>query len=164
MTDDAHDTDLEAHVRGFLAAINERPGELIAKHFAQVRQPDMRDVQDVRRYINDLKRVYGQGLLEMYQRVESHGRALLQSTDETEITGPVRQITTLIALDAQDVPRILASFDDAANRMDATAIAQLFMTLQGAAGDGLLRQAQRDAAVLEFTAFCLNRFPPAEDS
>jgi hypothetical protein len=164
MTDDAHDADLEIHIRGFLAAINERPGELIAKHFAQVRQPDMQEAADLRRYINDLKRVYGQGLLEMYQRVASHGRALCELTDETEITGPVQEITRLITLDGQDVPRILASFDDAAKRLNAPAIAQLFTTLQVAAADGLSRQAQRDAVILDFTAYCLNRFPPAEES
>jgi hypothetical protein len=164
MTDNTHDADLEIHIRGFLAAINERPGELIATHFAQVRQPNMRDVEDVRRYINDLKRVYGQGLLEMYQRVASHGRALCELTDEIEITGPVQEIMRLVTLDGQDVPRILACFDDAANQLNAAAIAQLFTTLQGAAGDGLLRQAQRDAAVLDFTTYCLNRFPPAEGS
>jgi hypothetical protein len=37
------DAELEFHIRGFLTAVNERPEELMAKHFAKVDQPTLRE-------------------------------------------------------------------------------------------------------------------------
>ena len=163
MTDDMDDADLEAHINGFLTALGERPEELIPKHLAEIEQPNPQDAEDIRRYVSDLKRAYGQGLLDMYRRIESHGRAICGLTAETEITERVQQIMTLVAQDGEDVPKILASFDDAANQLNPLAIVQLFMTIQGASVGGLPRQAQRDALILDFTAYCLTRFPPPEN-
>jgi hypothetical protein len=69
----------------------------------------------------------------------------------------------LVALDAEDVPKILASFQDAANQLNPLAIVRLFMTIQGASAGGVPRQAQRDALILDLTTYCLTRFPPSED-
>ena len=99
------DADLETHINGFLTALGERPDELIPKRLASIEQPNPQDAEDFRRYLNDLKREYGQGLLSMYTRIESHGRAICRLTEEIEITDPVRQITKLVALDGEDVPR-----------------------------------------------------------
>jgi hypothetical protein len=158
-----HDADLEVHVRGFLSAINERPEELIAKQFAGVEKPALQDADDLRRYVNDLKRLYGQGLLGMYQRIALHGCAVCELTEETEITEPVQKIMTLVALDSNDVPKVLAGFDHAANQLNPLAIAQLFTTIQNATAGGVSRQAERDALIINLTTYCLSRFPPAED-
>jgi hypothetical protein len=157
------DADLEAHVNGFLTALGERPEELIPKHLAEIEQPNPQDAQDFRRYVNDLKMLYGQGLLDMYRRIESHGTAICGLTDEAEITEPVEKIMALVALDGEDVPKILASFEDAANQLNPLAIVRLFMTIQGASAGGVPRQAQRDALILDLTTYCLTRFPPSED-
>jgi hypothetical protein len=157
------DADLETHINAFLMALGERPEELIPKHLAQIEQPNPQDAQDFRRYVNDLKMVYGQGLLDMYRRIESHGTAICELTDEAEITERVQKIMALVALDGEDVPRILASFQDAANQLNPLAIVRLFMTIQGATAGGVLRQAQRDALILDLTAYCLTRFPPSKD-
>ena len=157
------DADLETHINAFLMALGERPEELIPKHLAQIEQPNPRDAQDFRRYVNDLKMVYGQGLLDMYRRIESHGTAICELTDEAEITERVQKIMALVALDGEDVPRILASFQDAANQLNPLAIMRLFMTIQGASAGGVPRQAQRDALILDLTAYCLTRFPPSKD-
>jgi hypothetical protein len=163
VTDDMDDADLEAHIRGFLAALGERPEELIPKHLAKIEQPNPRDAEDLRRYVNDLKTLYGQGLLDMYRRIESHGRAICGLTDEAEITDRVQKIMTLVALDGGDVPKILASFEEAANQLNPLAIVRLFMTIQGASAGELPRQAQRDALILDLTTYCLTRFPLSED-
>ncbi len=163
MTDDTDDADLETHIKGFLTALGERPEELIPKHLAEIEQPNPQDAQDFRRYVNDLKMVYGQGLLDMYRRIESHGTAICELTDEAEITERVQKIMALVALDGEDVPRILASFQDAANQLNPLAIMRLFMTIQGASAGGVPRQAQRDALILDLTAYCLTRFPPSKD-
>jgi hypothetical protein len=157
------DADLETHINAFLMALGERPEELIPKHLAQIEQPNPQDAQDFRRYVNDLKMVYGQGLLDMYRRIESHGTAICELTDEAEITERVQKIMALVALDGEDVPRILASFQDAANQLNPLAIIRLFMTIQGASAGGVPRQAQRDALILDLTAYCLTRFPPSKD-
>ena len=159
MTDDIDDADLEAQINGFLTALGERPEELIPKHLAEIEQPNPQDTEDFRRYINDLKRAYGQGLLDMYERIESHGNAICGLTDEAEITERVEKIMALVALDGEDVPKILASFQDAANQLNPLAIARLFMTIQAASAGGLPRQARRDALILDLTAYCLTRFP-----
>ena len=157
------DADLETHINAFLMALGERPEELIPKHLAQIEQPNPQDAQDFRRYVNDLKMVYGQGLLDMYRRIESHGTAICELTDEAEITERVQKIMALVALDGEDVPRILASFQDAANQLNPLAIMRLFMTIQGASAGELPRQAQRDALILDLTTYCLTRFPPPEN-
>jgi hypothetical protein len=157
------DADLETHINAFLMALGERPEELIPKHLAEIEQPNPQDAQDFRRYVNDLKMVYGQGLLDMYRRIESHGTAICELTDEAEITERVQKIMALVALDGEDVPRILASFQDAANQLNPLAIMRLFMTIQGASAGGVPRQAQRDALILDLTAYCLTRFPPSKD-
>jgi hypothetical protein len=97
-----------------LTALGEDPDSLMRKYLAGIEQPNPRQAEDFQRYVNDLKRAYGHGLLSMYKRIESHGRAICELTAETEITESVRQIMTLVALDGEDVPRVLASFDDAA--------------------------------------------------
>jgi hypothetical protein len=162
MTGDADDADLEAHVNGFLTALGERPEELIPTRLAEIDQPNPRDAEDFRRYVSDLKRAYGLGLLDMYRRIESHGRAICELTTETEITERVQQIMTLVAQDGDDVPKVLASFDIAATQLNSLAIVALFTTIQGASVAGLPRQAQRDALILDLTAYCLARFPPSE--
>jgi hypothetical protein len=163
MSDDVDDADLETHINGFLTALGERPEELIPKHLAEIAQPNPQDAEDFRRYVNDLKRLYGQGLLDMYRRIESHGNAICELTDEAEITERVQKIMALVAQDGADVPKILASFQDAANRLDPLAIVRLLMTIQGASVGGIPRQAQRDALILDLTAYCLTRFPLSED-
>jgi hypothetical protein len=162
MTNDVEDADLEAHINAFLTALGERPEELIPKHLADIRQPNPQDADDFRRYVNDLKMLYGQGLLDMYRRMELHGNAICELTDEGEITERVQKIMELVAQDGADVPRILASFEDAANRLDPLAIVRLFMTIQGASVGGVPRQARRDALILDLTAYCLTRFPLSE--
>jgi hypothetical protein len=163
MTDDADDADLEAQINGFLTALGERPQELIPKHLAEIQQPNPQDADDLRRYVSDLKIVYGQGLIDMYRRVESHGTAICGLTDEAEITERVQKIMALVARDGEDVPKILASFQDAANQLTPLAIVRLFMTIQAASAGGVPRQAQRDALILDLTAYCLTRFPLSDD-
>jgi hypothetical protein len=163
MTGDTDDADLEAHINGFLTALGERPEELMPTRLAEIEQPNSQDPDDVRRYVEDLKSAYGQGLLDMYRRIESHGRAICALTAEAEITERIQQIMTLVAQDGEDVPKILASFDDAATRLNPLAIVRLFVTIQGASVGGLPRQAQRDALILDLTMYCLARFPPPDD-
>jgi hypothetical protein len=163
MTGDTDDADLEAHIHGFLTALGERPEELIPTRLAEIDHPNPADAEDFRRYVSDLKRAYGLGLLDMYRRIESHGRAICGLTAETEITERVQQIMMLVAQDGEDVPKILASFDNAATQLNSLAILQLFTTIQGASVAGLPRQAQRDALILDLTAYCLARFPPSDD-
>jgi AcrR family transcriptional regulator len=148
MTADTDDADLEAHITGFLTALGERPEELMPTRLAEIEQPNSQDPDDVRRYVEDLKRAYGQGLLDMYRRIESHGRAICALTAEAEITERIQQIMTLVAQDGEDVPNIMASFD---------------ATIQRASVGGLPRQAQRDALILDLTTYCLARFPPPDD-
>jgi len=163
VTGDVDDADLETHINAFLRAVGERPEELIPKHLAEIEQPNPQDAEDFRRYVNDLKMLYGQGLLDMYRRIESHGNAICGLTDEAEITERVQKIMALVALDGEDVPRILASFQDAANQLNPLTIVRLFMTIQGASAGGVPRQAQRDALILDLTTYCLTRFPPSKD-
>src|SRR3984893_14992883 len=163
MTGDTDDADLEAHIHGFLTALGERQKPCIPTRLAEIDQPNPGDAEDFRRYVGDLKRAYGLGLLDMYRRIESHGRALCGLTAEAEIAERVQQIMALVAQDGEDVPKILASFDNAATQLNSLAIVQLFTTIQGASVAGLPRQAQRDALILDLTAYCLARFPPSED-
>ena len=163
MSGDTGDAALQAHINGFLTALGEGPDALMREHLAKIEQPNPRQAEDFRRYLNDHKRAYGHGLLSMYKQIESHGRAICELTAETEITEPVRQIMTLVALDGEDVPRVLARFDDAADQLNPGALVRLLTTIQGAVTGGLPRQAQRDALILDFTAYCLTRFDPPED-
>jgi hypothetical protein len=156
------DTGLETHIKEFLRALNERPDQLIRKHMAEIKKPDPQDMEDVERYINDLKRIYGQGLEDMYGRIASHGLAICELTDETEITERVEKMMTLVAADGEQVPKILASLEDAASELNLLTIVRLFQTLLAAGARGLVRQGQLDELMLDFTTYCLMRFPPTE--
>ncbi len=160
MADDTRDADLETHIKEFLRALNQRPDELVRKHMAEIEKPDPQDMEDLRRYVNDLKRIYGQGLEDMYGRIASHGLAICELTDETEITERVEKLMATVAVDRDDVPKILARFEDAANELNRDTIVGLFMTLFGAGGRGLPRQGQRDELMLDLAEYCLFRFPP----
>ena len=160
MTDDTRDADLENHIKEFLRAIDERPDQLIQKHIAGIKNPDPHDMDDFRRYVNDLKRTYGEGLEDMYRRIASHGLAICELTDETEITQPVEKIMALAAVEGEDVPKLLAGFEDAAREPSLVSVMKLLQTISHACARGVPIQAQRDELTLEFTTYCLTRFPP----
>jgi hypothetical protein len=160
MTDDTRDADLENHIKEFLRAIDERPDQLIQKHIAGIKNPDPHDMDDFRRYVNDLKRTYGEGLQDMYRRIASHGLAICELTDETEITEPVEKIMTLAAVEGEDVPKLLAGFEDAASEPSLVSVMKLLQTISHACAREVPIQAQRDELTLEFTTYCLTRFPP----
>jgi hypothetical protein len=163
MTDDTRDFDLETHIKEFLRALNQRPDELIQNHIAEIEKPDPRNREDFQRYVNDLKRIYGQGLADMYRRVASHGLAICALTDETAITELVEKMMTLVASDARDVPKVLASLDAAASELNPGTMIGLFLTVLGAGARGVPRQAQLDELMVDFTTYCLRRFPPSGD-
>jgi hypothetical protein len=160
MTDDTRDADLENHIKEFLRAIDERPDQLIQKHIAGIKNPDPHDMDDFRRYVNDLKRTYGEGLEDMYRRIASHGLAICELTDETEITQPVEKIMALAAVEGEDVPKLLAGFEDAAREPSLVSVMKLLQTISHACAREVPIQAQRDELTLEFTTYCLTRFPP----
>jgi hypothetical protein len=160
MTDETRDADLENHIKEFLRAIDERPDELIQKHIAGIKNPEPHDMNDFRRYVNDLKTTYGHGLEDMYRRIASHGLAICELTDETEITEPVEKIMALAAVEAEDVPKMLAGFEDAASEPSLASIMQLLHTISTACAREVPIQAQRDQLTLDFTTYCLTRFPP----
>jgi hypothetical protein len=160
MTDDTRDADLENHIKEFLTAINERPDQLIQKHIAGIKTPNPQDMDDFRRYVNDLKRIYGQGLEDMYRRIASHGLALCGLTNETGITEPVEKIMTLAAVESEDVPKLLAGFEEAASEPSLVSIMKLLQTISNACAREVPIQARRDELTLDFTTYCLTRFPP----
>lgn len=160
MTDDTRDADLENHIKEFLTAINERPDQLIQKHIAGIKTPNPQDMDDFRRYVNDLKRIYGQGLGDMYRRIASHGLAICGLTNETGITEPVEKIMTLAAVESEDVPKLLAGFEEAASEPSLVSIMKLLETISNACAREVPIQAQRDELTLDFTTYCLTRFPP----
>jgi hypothetical protein len=160
MTDDTRDADLENHIKEFLTAINERPDQLIQKHIAGIKTPNPQDMDDFRRYINDLKRIYGQGLEDMYRRIASHGLAICGLTNETGITEPVEKIMTLAAVESEDVPKLLAGFEEAASEPSLVSIMKLLQTISNACAREVPIQAQRDELTLDFTTSCLTHFPP----
>ncbi len=163
MTNHTRDSELESHVRQFLRALDQRPDELIQQHITHIDTPDLNDLEDVRRYISDLEGVYGRGLQDMYERITSHGAAICELTDETEITDRVQQMMTLVAADAADVPKVQASLQDAANEVSPRTVIGLLLSVLGAGARGLPRQDQLDQLMVDFTTYCLRRFPPVDD-
>lgn len=163
MTDGARDADLETHVKEFLTAVNQRPDELIQKHIAEIAKPDPQDIEDFRRYVNALKKIYAHGLDDMYGRIASHGLAICELTDETEITERVEKIMTLVAQDAEEVPNVLASLEETGNELNPRTIMGLFLAVLGAGARGLPRQGQLAELMVDFTTYCLARFPPSSD-
>jgi hypothetical protein len=163
MTDDTSDAELENHIREFLRAIGERPDQLIEKHIAGIQNPNPHDMEGFRRYVNDLKRTYGQGLEDMYGRIASHGLAICGLTDETDISEPVEKIMTLAAVEGEDVPKLLAGFEEASSAPSLVSVMKLLQTISQACARGVPIQAQRDELTLDFTTYCLTRFPPSHE-
>jgi hypothetical protein len=96
----------------------------------------------------------------MYRRIASHGLAICELTDETEITEPVEKIMALAAVEGEDVPKLLAGFEDAASEPSLVSVMKLLQTISHACAREVPIQAQRDELTLEFTTYCLTRFPP----
>jgi hypothetical protein len=163
MSDDTSDAELENHIREFLRAIGERPDQLFEKHIAGIQNPDPHDMEGFRRYVNDLKRTYGEGLQDMYGRIASHGLAICELTDETDLTEPVEKIMSSAAVEAEDVPKLLAGFEEAANAPSLVSVMKLLQTISQACARGVPIQAQRDELTLDFTTYCLTRFPPSHE-
>jgi hypothetical protein len=163
MTDDTSDAELENHIREFLRAIGERPDQLFEKHIAGIQNPNPHDMEGFSRYVNDLKRTYGEGLEDMYGRIASHGLAICELTNETDITEPVEKIMNTAAVEAEDVPKLLASFEEAASAPSLVSVMKLLQTISQACARGMPIQAQRDELTLEFTSYCLTRFPPSHE-
>lgn len=160
MTDDTRDGHLGSHIEEFLRALNRRPHELMQTHIAQIEKPDPGDIADFQRYIDDLNTVYRQGLADMYGLIALHGRAICELTDDVEITERVVAMMTLVAQDAGDVPKILASFDRAANALNPGTAVGLYQMLLSAGARGIVRQNQLDRLIVDLSAYCLRRFPP----
>jgi len=157
------DAELENHIREFLRAISERPDQLFEKHIAGIQSPNPHDMEGFRRYVNDLKRTYGEGLEDMYGRIASHGLAICELTDEADITEPVEKIMTSAAVEAEDVPKLLAGFEEAASAPSLVSVMKLLQTISQACARGVPIQAQRDALTVDFTSYCLTRFPPSRE-
>jgi hypothetical protein len=156
------DTKLEAHIKDFLTALNERlpRDQMIRERKAELNQPAPQNREDLQRYLDDLKAVYAESLGDMYERIESHGQAVLKLTDEPEITERVKNIMRLAWVESADVGNLIASIQNAAMETNLLTVAALVLTLITVSARGLPRQGQLEALVLDLTAYCLTRFPP----
>jgi hypothetical protein len=95
MAGDESDTQLEAHIRALLGALNERVNrdEIIRQRMAALEQPAPDDTAALQRYVDDLTAIYAESLGGLYDRIASHGQAIRKLTDETEITERVNKMT-----------------------------------------------------------------------
>ena len=155
MTDDQ----LETHIKECLTALSERltKDQAIRQRTSEIRKPQ--GPADTRRYINEWKAAYDeQNFQEMYERIETHGTAVLQLTNEPEITTRIENMLRLAGVERNDLQDLLSTLDNATNILGFTV---LFVSLLAAAIRGRPRQSQLDQLTLDLTTYCLVRFPPS---
>lgn len=158
------DAALEAHVRAFLSALDERlhRDEIIRERTAAIERPTSDDAHARRQYLEQLTRVYAESLGGLYDRIASHGQAICTLTDEPGITEGVRKMMELAAVESGDIIKLLKSAARAANRKNLRTVAAVFVAGFTAGARRLPRQTQLDQLTLDLTAYCLTRFPPPD--
>jgi hypothetical protein len=158
------DAALEAQVRAFLSALDERlhRDEIIRERTAAIEKPTSDDPEALQQYLDQLTRVYADNLGGLYDRIASHGQSICNLTDEPEITDVIGKMMALAAVESADIIRLLKSAANAANRKNLRNIAAVFVAGFTAGARRLPRQAQLDQLTLDLTAYCLTRFPPPD--
>jgi hypothetical protein len=164
MTGDASDTQLEAHIRALLGALNERVNrdEIIRKRIAALEPPAENDAAALQRYVDDLTAIYAESLGGLYDRIASHGRTICKLTDETEITERVGKMAELAAVESRDIIKLLKNVAAAANRKNLRNVAAVLVSGFTTGLRSVPRQSQLDQLTLDLTAYCLTRFPPPD--
>jgi hypothetical protein len=66
---------------------------MIRERTEQIPRPAQGDTDDVRRYLNEYRAAYDEGLADMYERIDSNGLAIVALTDDVNITEPVNART-----------------------------------------------------------------------
>ncbi|WP_186244058.1 hypothetical protein [Mycobacterium simulans] len=166
MTDHSPDTQLETNVREFLRALNERleRDRFVKQRMQQVAHPAPLDIEDIRRYLSEFKTVLVEARGDKYTRIATYGGAILQLTDEPEITERVSKMLELAAQEDRDAIKKIESVDHVIQRTDhMTGLRTLFMFV-AALGRSLPRNSQLDELTVELSAYCLTRFPPPDDA
>jgi hypothetical protein len=161
MNDDAR---LERHVREFLRALNERyeRDRFVDHRMAQVTRPIPLDTDDIRRYLSEFKTVLVDAIGDKYSRIATHGPAVLQLTDEPEITGRVSRMLALAEQEGRDAVKKIESLDDVTQHTDRMTGLRTLATFVGAQGRSLPRNRELDELTVELSAYCLTRFPPPD--
>lgn len=158
------DAALEAQVRAFLGALDERlhRDEIIRERTAAIEVPTSDDPDALQQYLEQLTQVYAESLGGLYDRIAAHGQAICKLTDEPEITEGIRKMMALSAVESADIIKLLKSAAAAADRKSLRNIAAVFVASFTAGARRLPRQAQLDRLTLDLTAYCLTRFPPPD--
>jgi hypothetical protein len=159
LTDEQRLDELESHIREFLRALNERlpRDQMIRERTEQIARPAQGDTEDVRRYLNEYKAAYDEGLADMYERIDANGTAILALTDDVHITEPVQEMLRLAKVEVTDVRNLLAKID---NAKKPAGFISLLVTFLAAGFRGLPRQQKIEQATTDLSAYCLLRFPP----
>jgi hypothetical protein len=132
---------------------------MIRDRTAQIQQPAQGDLDDVRRYIAEYRSVYAESLSDMYERIGSHGSAVLELTDDVNITQYVENLLQSARVEATDVQNLLSRLE---NATDPLGILILLAMVISAGFRGLPRQQEIERATTDLSAYCLLRFPPSE--
>jgi hypothetical protein len=164
MAGDRSDTQLEAHIRALLGALNERLNrdEIIRERVATLEQPAQNDAAALQRYVDDLTAIYAESLGGLYDRIAAHGQAIGKLTVETEITERVNKMISLAAVESRDIVKLLKSVVNAANRKNPITVAAVFVAGFTTGLRSVPRQSQLDQLTLDLSAYCLTRFPPPD--
>ena len=157
MTDQPRDVKLEAHIKEFLDALNERlvRDRIIRERTAAIEQPTQQNLEDFQRYLNEYKTVYAENLAGLYDRIGAHGLAIRKLTDETEIRGRVEKMMRLAEVEGADVVKTLKSIENTTNTTNVLTITALVVRVLAAGSRGLPRQKQLDDLTLDLSVYCL---------
>ncbi|WP_239655403.1 hypothetical protein [Mycobacterium riyadhense] len=164
MTGQARDARLESHIREFLSALNERleRDQFVKQRMADVARPAPRDVEDFRRYISEFRAVLVEAIGDKYERIATHGPAILELTDEPEITERVPKMLGLAAQEGRDAIKKIESLDEITQRTDGVTGLKTLITFAVAQARIPRLNRQLNELTVELTIYCLRRFPPAE--
>jgi hypothetical protein len=154
---------LEFHVTEFMRAINERL-DIVQRLDERTNQiPRWGGFHDHGRYVQDIREAVREiepDLMGMYTRMAKHGTAVLERSDEAEIT---ERVSNLLDSAAEEVTELNDMFEKLGNAGNLAGF-MVFVVARLATESGRQQRLQQmKQATVDLTAYCLLRFPPSGD-
>ncbi|OCB08090.1 hypothetical protein [Mycobacterium intracellulare] len=126
------DNHIEASITSFLRALADRLQR--NQRADEIQRPRRGDLNDARRYLAELKAVSDDAITDVYQRIDLHGRAVLECSDDQEIAPRVQKMLELAAQEGADMHKLVAGLPlirDVGSALAVLTVIGIWMVFQG---------------------------------
>lgn len=156
---------LDALITDFMAALGDRLtiNQTLKEGRSHIPKPQRGVVGDYKRYLNESFVVYARlepEVMAVYDRIDTHGSAILEHTEDANIVGPVENLLKIATGERDDMRKLMSRIRSASTAPRGGW--DLFATMLDVGLKGLPRQQQIDSATTDLTAYYIMQMPPAD--